>query len=53
MATDETHEIQLDEFAIENDLPALSVLGARQIGKMFWLLGNGCKSYTSSICSCG
>ena len=53
MATDETHQIQLDEFGTENDLPAFLFLMLDKLENMFWLSGNGYKSYPSSVCSCG
>ena len=35
MATNETHEIQLDEFVIENDLPAFQFLMLDKLEKCF------------------
>ena len=46
MATDETHEIQLDEFDIENDLPAFLFLMLDKLEKCF-------SRQASSVCTWG
>ena len=55
MATDETHEIQLDEFVIENDLPAFLFLVLDKLEKCFSRQAT-MKSHIQviySVCSCG